>query len=141
MKNFKKLAVITLAMLIALFSLGCVTPTYYVVSEEDCVKIIVDKDYMVLNNDTKLIDYMQALKQDGFFDFTIVDGMVTAINGKENPADFTSCWMLYTDDADMSNTSWGTIELDGKTYASAISGAEDLTIKDGTVYVWTYVTF
>ena len=141
MKNFKKLAVIILAMLIALFSLGCVTPTYYVVSEEDCVKIIVDKDYMVLNNDTKLIDYMQALKQDGFFDFTIVDGMVTAINGKENATDFTSCWMLYTDDADMSNTSWGTIELDGKTYASAISGAEDLTIKDGTVYVWTYVTF
>ena len=140
MINLKKVVAVLLATFMMLFAFGCVAPTYYVVSEEDCVKIIVDKDYMVLNNDTKLIDYMQALKQDGVFDFTIVDGMVTAINGKENATDFTSCWMLYTDDADTSNTAWGTIELDGKTYASAISGAEDLIIKDGTAYVWTYVT-
>lgn len=141
MKNLKILVAILLANFMMLFAFGCVAPTYYVVSEEDCVKIIVDKDYMDLGDNVRLVDYMQALKQDGFFDFTIVDGMVTSINGKENATDFTSCWMLYTDDADMSNTSWGTIELDGKTYASAISGAEDLIIKDGTTYVWTYVTF
>ena len=89
-----------------------------------------------------LISAMDYLKGEGKLQFEKSgDGMIMSINGVQNPADWSSCWMLYTDDADMSNTSWGTIELDGKTYASAISGSEDLIIKDGTTYVWTYGTF
>lgn len=140
MKNLKKLATLLLVAIITLFAVSCVTPSSYVVKSEDSVKIIADKDYMTLDG-IKLIDYMQALKEDGVLDYTVESGMITSINGKANAVDYTSCWMLYTDDAELSNTAWGTVELDGKTYASAISGAEELTLKDGATYVWVYMTF
>jgi len=65
-------------------------------------------------------------------------GMVQSIDGKQNAADWSPCWMLYISDPELANTEWGTIEYNGETYGSAILGASALTVEAGTVYVWSY---
>lgn len=88
-----------------------------------------------------VLDCMELLQEKGEISYKISSGMITEINGKENTADFSSCWMLYTSDTEMSNADWGTIDCDGKTLASAIVGADTLTVISGGVYVWEYQTF
>ena len=88
-----------------------------------------------------LLSVMEALQTDEKLSFTLAGTMVSSINGKENAADFSSCWMLYTSDAEMSNAEWGTLEYDGKTLGSAILGADALTVVEGEIYVWEYQTF
>lgn len=141
MKNFKKLLTLLLVGVVLMLVIGCeTTPSTSDETIQDFVKIVVDKDYMDIDG-AKLIDYMQALKEDGSLDYAEDSGMITSINGKANTADYSVCWMLYTDDAELSNTAWGTVEIDGKIYASAISGANDMAIKDGATYVWVYKAF
>ena len=109
--------------------------------------VIKDSDtYIVIKTtgekeDLYLIEYMEKLKAKGELEFTVWDGMITGINGIENPADFSSCWMLYTSDEECSNAAWGTIEYKGKEYGSAISGAETLKIKPDQMYIWVYKSF
>lgn len=120
-----------------------------VVCFASCTKTVkIDGDYVVIvakdvAADTTLADYMETLQADGDneFTFTLENGMVTSINGKANPADYSSCWMLYTSDEDNSNTAWGTAEYDGKTYGSAMYGAEELVVAEGETYIWWYQTF
>lgn len=88
-----------------------------------------------------VLDAMTYLKEEGELTFEIVGGMVSSIEGKENPADWSACWMLYTSDAEMSNTEWGTITYEGNTYGSAILGAESLEVSAGEYYLWSYDTF
>ena len=88
-----------------------------------------------------VLDCMELLQEKGEISYKISSGMITEINGKENTADFSSCWMLYTPDTEMSNSEWGTIDCDGKTLASAIVGADTLTVISGGVYIWEYQTF
>lgn len=141
MKNLKKLLTLLLVGVVLMLVIGCATtPSTSDETIQDFVKIVVDKDYMDIDG-AKLIDYMQALKEDGSLDYAEDSGMITSINGKANTADYSVCWMLYTDDAELSNTAWGTVEIDGKIYASAISGANDMAIKDGATYVWVYKAF
>ena len=110
--------------------------------EGDTVVITVDGDYLDITETTVLLDYMKALKNDGVLDYTLSDdGMVTAINGQQNPADWSKCWMLYSNDAELTNEAWGTVTVDGVTYFSAILGAESLPIKDGKIYVWEFKSF
>lgn len=87
----------------------------------------------------KLIDYMNDEQSNGKLTFEVASGMVTKINGVANTTN--SYWMLYTDDANNSNSTWGTYEYDGKTLASAALGAEALVVVDGCLYVWVYTTF
>jgi len=91
--------------------------------------------------DMLLIDYMGQLKEKGELEFEIKDGMITSINGIANPADFSSCWMLYTSDAENANATWGTVEYEGKEYGSAISGAEALAVKPDQLYIWVFKSF
>lgn len=105
------------------------------------VVILVDDDYMQIKDTTVLVDYMHALKADGALEFTMADGMVNSINGKENPADYSSCWMLYSNDGELTNQAWGSVKVDGVEYFSAVLGAERLPIKNGKTYVWEYKTF
>ena len=140
MKNLKRLITALLVATICFFAISCVKPTV-VKSDENTVAITADSKYFAIAEDTTLIDYMNKLKADGLLDFTIADGMITAIGGKQNPADFSSCWMLYTSDSELSNSAWGILEVDGEVYASAICGATDLIIKEGEVYLWAFVTF
>ena len=96
---------------------------------------------MDITDTTTLVDYMNSLKDDGQLTFEINNGMVSSVNGIDNPADWSSCWMLYTSDSDSSNTAWGTIEYNGDVYGSAVLGAESLIIKDGCMYIWVSQSF
>lgn len=110
-------------------------------------EIVSKSDTMVVIkiNETEgfatLLDAMTYLKNEDKLTFELTGGMVSSIEGKANPADWSACWMLYTSDAEMSNTEWGTISYDGNTYGSAILGAESLTVSAGQYYVWSYDTF
>ena len=110
-------------------------------------EIVSKSDTMVVIkiNETEgfatLLDAMTYLKNEDKLTFELTGGMVSSIEGKANPADWSACWMLYTSDAEMSNTEWGTITYEGNTYGSAILGAESLTVSAGQYYVWSYDTF
>ena len=113
-----------------------------VIKDSDTYIVIKTTEESVGNaTDMLLIDYMKNLKDKGELEFTISDGMIKSINGIENPADYSSCWMLYTSDEDNANAAWGTIEYEGKEYGSAISGAETLKIKANQLYIWVYKSF
>ena len=88
-----------------------------------------------------LKECMDDLKAHGELDFTVKSGMISSINGIDNPADYSYCWMLYTDDAENSNDTWGTIEHEGKTYASATLGATELVIARDCTYIWVFTKF
>ena len=95
-----------------------------------------------VDGEPTLYDVMVALQEDGKLTFTMsADGMISSIEGKENPADWSACWMLYTSDGELSNNDWGTVEYNGQNYGSAIVGATDLPVIAGGVYVWDYQTF
>lgn len=96
---------------------------------------------MDITDTTTLVDYMNSLKNDGQLTFEINNGMVSSVNGIDNPSDWSSCWMLYTSDADNANSAWGTIEYNGNVYGSAVLGAESLIIKDGCMYIWVFQSF
>ena len=91
--------------------------------------------------DNTLLNLMMQLKSEGAIDFTLENGMITSINGKENPADFSSCWMLYTSDTEMANNAWGEVEYQGEKLGSAVVGADFLPAVEGEVYVWYYQSF
>ena len=92
----------------------------------------------VTENET-LLDVMAKLKEDGTLTYEVSKGMVTSINGTANG--MNSYWMLYTSDAEMSNSEWGTYEYDGKTLGSAVLGADELVAVAGEIYVWVYTIF
>lgn len=88
-----------------------------------------------------LIDVMEQAKADGKLTYEVSNGMITSINGKANPADWSYCWMVYTSDSSMANTAYGTYEYEGQTLGSAVLGAEALPVVDGGIYVWYYQAF
>ena len=104
-----------------------------------------DTQVVIKVNETEgfatLLDAMNFLKEAGELTFELTGGMVSSIEGKANPVDWSACWMLYTSDAEMSNTEWGTVSYEGNTYGSAILGAEGLTVSAGEYYIWSYDTF
>ena len=99
--------------------------------------IKVDK----IQGEPTLFDAMTWLQEQGQLSFTITEGMITGINGKNNPADYSACWMVYTSDEDLSNTSWGTFEYQGAILGSAAAGANELPVSVGEYYVWNYQNF
>ena len=105
--------------------------------------IVIKTTEKAINGATEmtLMDYMTILKDKGELEFAISNGMITSINGIDNPVDYSSCWMLYTSDEENANVAWGTIEYDGAEYGSAISGAETLKVKPDQLYIWVYKSF
>ena len=137
----KKL-LLTLLTFVLLFSIvACGGETHVIKETDEKIIITVSSKQMELTDSTTLLEYMQSLKADGEFEFEIVSGMITSINGIENPADWSSCWMLYTNDTELSNSTWGTAEYNGETFGSAIVGAEELIVKNGYKYIWYYQSF
>ena len=110
-------------------------------------EIVSKSDTMVVMkvNETEgfatLLDAMNYLKEEGQLTFEFTGGMISSIEGKANPADWSACWMLYTSDTEMSNAEWDTITYEENTYGSAILGAEGLTVSAGEYYIWSYDTF
>ena len=138
-----KLTAYLVASFALIFSLAsCFQKPPLVIKESDTyIVLTVSDEQMPLSNDTTLVEYMQSLKEDGKLDFEVSGGMITSINGIENPADWSACWMLYTDDTENSNTEWGTVEYKEKTYGSSMWGGETLKVKNGCVYIWVYQSF
>ena len=137
MKLLKKICLILCVALAVSAFAGCNRDT--VVSEDDIVIIHANNEFMEITYTTTLVDYMNALSDAGELTFNISDGMITSINGKE--ASMNSYWMLYTDDVENGDESWGTYTYNEKVYLSAKLGAGSLIVKDGCTYVWAYQTF
>ena len=134
MKKLLSRIAFVLALIPVLFSFACVqTPRVIVESDTYVVINVVDN----VKENTTLAEYMVLLDNDIF---AIEDGMVVSINGIENAADYSSCWMLYTTDEENSTTAWS-VEYNGKIYGSANWGAESLKVKKGESYIWYYQTF
>lgn len=135
--------IIAITLLVIVFSFfGCSSKEPLVIKESDTYIVInVSNEQMDIKDTTTLVDYMNSLKSDGQLTFEINNGMVSSVNGIDNPSDWSSCWMLYTSDTDNANSAWGTIEYNGNVYGSAILGAESLTIKDGCIYIWVFQSF
>ena len=133
------LAIMLLACTVLLS--GCKQEPLVIKDSDTCIVIKPTQESMDGKTDMLLIDYMNQLTNDGKMTCKISNGMITSINGIDNPADFSSCWMLYTSDVENSNTAWGTVSYDGKEYGSAISGAEALKIKPGQLYIWVFQSF
>ena len=127
----KKIVSILLVLVLAVGMMlsACKSEPLVIKDSDTYIVIKTTAESLDGKTDMLLIDYMNELVAKGELSCTISDGMITSINGIENPADYSSCWMLYTSDADNANASWGTVEYEGVEYGSAISGAETLTIK------------
>ncbi len=110
---------------------------YSVKSEEDVVAVTVEEAL----DANVLLDVMKLAQTEGKLTFTESNGMIMSINGKENTADWSYCWMLYTSDEEMSTTAYGTYEYEGQTLGGANLGAGALPVVDGEIYVWVYVKF
>ena len=145
MKNTtKRLSSLFLVLLLALSVLlpGCKKNEPLIIKDSDTFIVLkITPEVLEGKENQYLIDYMNELSNKGELACTISNGMITSINGIENPSDFSSCWMLYTSDAENSNTAWGTVEYEGVEYGSAISGAETLKLKADVIYIWVYQSF
>ena len=82
---------------------------------------------------------MEDLKERGAFTYEIANGMILSINGKAPVGN--EFWGLYTSDTELSNTAWGTTTYEGKTYGSAMFGAESLPVIENGIYIWQISTF
>lgn len=140
-KQIKKILSVLMVLVIVVGLVACKNEKLVIKDSDTYIVVKTTEQAMDGATDMTLMDYMTKLKEKGDLEFTISDGMITSINGIDNPADYSSCWMLYTSDADNANASWGTIEYEGKEYGSAISGAETLKIKADQLYIWVYKSF
>ena len=139
----KKILSVLLAVLMLSVSLlltGCKKEPLVIKDSDTYIVIKTTEEAMKGKEDMLLVDYMELMREEGL-EFEVNDGMIVSINGIENPADYSSCWMLYTSDGENSNASWGTVEYEGKEYGSAISGAETLKIKANEIYIWVFKSF
>ena len=143
MKTTKKLIsfLLTVTLLAGMLLTGCKKEPLVIKDSDTYIVIKTTEEAMDDKTDMLLIEYMETLKEKGQLEFKVENGMITSINGIDNPADFSSCWMLYTSDEELSNVAWGTVEYQGKEYASAVSGAEALTVKPGQLYIWVFKSF
>lgn len=141
MKTTKKILSILLALLLLLSMTACRSESLVIKDSDTYIVVKTTKEAIGDKTDMLLIDYMGTLKEKGELEFTIADGMIRSINGIENLADFSKCWMLYTSDEENANAAWGTVEYEGKEYGSAVTGAEVLKIKPDQLYIWVYKSF
>ena len=141
--NTKRLSCLLAVLLLACAMLlpGCQSEPLVIKDSDTYIVIKTTEESLAGKEDMLLIDYMNQLVQEGELTCTIKDGMITSINGIENPADFSSCWMLYTSDEENANAAWGVVEYNGVQYGSAISGAETLKIKPDQLYIWVFKSF
>ncbi len=143
-KTICKIAVLLMTLVLsACLFVGCGGETGKAqaeVLESSSTKVVIKINQA--DENATLISAMDYLKGEGKLQFEKSgDGMIMSINGVQNPADWSSCWMLYSSDAQMSNTEWGTTEYNGQTYGSAILGAETLPITAGSIYVFVFESF
>ncbi len=109
------------------------------VSSEDLVVFTAPE----VSADMSVKDYFDGLVEEGLLTYTISGGMVTSINGVSNPADYSYCWMFYSDLTELDgviygNAEWGAYEYGGKTLASCAYGIEEMPVVEGYTYAAVY---
>ena len=122
---------------LALFSLvalaGCKKSP--VTADENTVVIQASAEH----SGKTLLAVMEELQEAGELSFTVSDGMIVELNGtKQTPSSY---WMLYTSDEESANEQWGTFEYEGEVLGSAVSGAGELAVKEGCLYIWAFESF
>lgn len=139
MKNFKKLLVITTTLVvIAAFFTACNKP----VVQTDTEVVITVTDSVMKDIEGKyLVDYLDALVEKEKLTYEATSGMIITINGTEAKAADNKYWLIYTSDADYSNSDWGTYEYDSVTYNSATKGIAELPLKADAVYIFVISQF
>ena len=141
MKKTKKILSVLLVVMLLLSMTACRNESLVIKDSDTYIVIKTTQEAMGDKTDMVLIDYMGMLKEKGELEFSVENGMILSINGIDNPADYSSCWMLYTSDEENANAAWGTVEYEGKEYGSAVSGAETLKIKPDQLYIWVFKSF
>lgn len=138
---FMKKKVVSLVSLVsavlALFSLvalaGCKKSP--VTADENTVVIQASAEH----SGKTLLAVMEELQEAGELSFAVSDGMIVELNGTKQTA--SSYWMLYTSDKESANEQWGTFEYEGEVLGSAVSGAGELAVKEGCLYIWAFESF
>lgn len=89
--------------------------------------------------------YLDGLAQAGEITYTMKNGMITSLNGKENVsgASSGSFWMLYSDLTELDGVTYadptfGTYTYDGEQLASCSYGAEGMPVVEGYTYAIVY---
>ena len=132
MKKTTKILALLLVLVVSIFAFSACHK-----EAEDVVITVSSDEYVIEGKFLK--DYMDYLVAEGTLTYALNGTLLQTVNGVSNGT--KSYWMLYTDDAENSDTTWGTYEKNGKTYASAMYGVCDMPIKDGCTYILTYQTF
>ena len=141
MKKTQKILSVLLVVMLLLSMTACRNESLVIKDSDTYIVIKTTQEALGDKTDMVLIDYMGMLKEKGELEFSVENGMILSINGIDNPADYSSCWMLYTSDEENANAAWGTVEYEGKEYGSAVSGAETLKIKPDQLYIWVFKSF
>ena len=141
MKKTKNILSVLLVVMLLLSMTACRNESLVIKDSDTYIVIKTTQEALGDKTDMVLIDYMGMLKEKGELEFSVENGMILSINGIDNPADYSSCWMLYTSDEENANAAWGTVEYEGKEYGSAVSGAETLKIKPDQLYIWVFKSF
>ena len=123
-----------ISAVLALFSLvalaGCKQPP--ATADENTVVIRASAEH----SGKTLLSVMEELQEAGELSFTVSDGKITELNGtKQTPSNY---WILYTSDEESANEQWGTFEYEGEVLGSAVSGAGELAVKEGCLYIWAF---
>lgn len=131
-RKFVSLVSLVLAALALLALAGCHTSS--VTADVDvAIEVSAEQDGMTL------LSVMEELQAAGELTFTVSDGMVVELNGtKQTPSNY---WILYTSDKENANEQWGTFEYEGEVLGSAVSGAGELIVKEGCLYIWAFENF
>ena len=143
MKKTKRfLALVWLvAAVCMLFSFGCGqekgTATVTLVQSEEKTVILTVSD---VQGKFTLLNCLQSLASDGSLVYEMNGTMLNEIGGLKNDDSTYSYWMIYTTDAANANEAWGTFLYNGENLGSAIKGVNELQVKDGCVYVFSYET-
>ena len=134
--------IILISVLLGALSLSsCKEEPLVIKDSETCIVIKTTEKTLKDDPDMYLIDYMASLKENGELEYEIKNGMISSINGIDNPADYSKCWMLYTSDSENANSAWGTVLYEGTEYGSAVVGAEILKLKADCLYIWVFKSF
>lgn len=94
-----------------------------------------------MEGEAVLSSVMEMLQSEGEISFTFDGtGMLIELEGVQNAADWSACWMLYTSDAELADATYSK-EWKGARYGSAVVGATQLPVCEGCVYLWSYDAF
>lgn len=142
-KLFTVFAAVLLAVSSAAFA-ACAPQTVRIDENSEYIVITPNSKITEITEETSLLDYMAVLKDRGELEYETSESngmiMIMSINGRENPADWSYCWMLYTDDTENVNDSL-TLTYEEKTYSQTMTGCDEVIIKEGLTYIWYYQAF